>query len=170
MDKCNLHMSSLIPKQNISIYTSHHLTHHCSPSPQTRCSITLANLLSPGLFVHHATRLPLLESLQPPASPTTSSLRSPSPSVTGRPLRSTIVQPRVHCPLVSTRTSSSLNFHAALDAESAYHTVRGSCSWRPCLEASWCFGFNDAFLANVEERKRWVHSERGLPLTPVREM
>lgn len=38
--------------------------------------------------------------------------------------------------------------------------VNGSCSWRPDFEGE-CWGFREAFLANVEVRKRDDHWTRG---------
>jgi hypothetical protein len=65
-------------------------------APNTLSSKTPANLSVPGLFTHHSTLFPLLLSPQPPASPTTSSSRSPVPSLIGLPLRSAMIHPRVH--------------------------------------------------------------------------
>lgn len=80
----------------VPLTLSTYLFYHCSPSPNTLCNNTLPNLLSPGLLVHHATLFPLLVSLQPPASPTTSSLRSPSPSVTCISIFSSVTHPHIY--------------------------------------------------------------------------
>ena len=113
--------------------------------PNTLSSSTCANKSTPGLFVHQATLFPLLVSLQPPASPTTSSSRSLVPSVTGLPLRSATIQPRVHCPLVSTLRSSVLNSQPGSEVESAYQMVSGSCSCKPSFEGS-CCGLSERFF------------------------
>jgi hypothetical protein len=135
-----------------------------SSLPNTRSNSSPANRSTPGLFVHHMTLFALLLSPHPPASPTTSTAMSPSRSTTGRPRRSTMQHPRVHCPLVSTRTSPVLNSHAALPADSAYHTVSGSCSCSPSLDSSW-FGFRLSSLRNVVSRNSDDHSASGDPST-----
>jgi hypothetical protein len=131
-------------------------------APKTLSNNTPAKISVPGLPVHQLTLFPLLLSIQPPASPTTSSSSSPFPSLTGLPLRSATIHPRVHCPLVSTLRSSVLNSHFGSEAVSAYQMVSGSCSWRPRLDGS-CCGFRDAFFWKVAVRKRVDHSARGEP-------
>jgi hypothetical protein len=132
--------------------------------PNTLSNKCPAKTSTPGLCAHHETLFPLLESLHPPASPTTSSFRSPSPSVIGLPLRSATIHPLVHCPLVSTLKSSVLNTHFSFSGHDAYHTHSGSWSWRPILVAS-CWGLRERFFLKVASRKREDHSTMGDPAT-----
>jgi hypothetical protein len=141
------------------------LTHACSyTAPNTLSNSTPANLSTPGLCVHQLTLFPLLLSLQPPASPTTSSSKSPVPSVIGRPLRSATIHPLVHCPLVSTRKSSVLKVHLASEVDMAYQIVNGSWSCRPSLSLS-CCGLSERFFWKVAVRNSVDHSTRGEPAT-----
>jgi hypothetical protein len=131
-------------------------------APKTLSNNNPPKTSTPGLCVHQLTLFPLLLSLQPPASPTISSSKSPAPSLTGLPLRSATMQPRVHCPLVSTRKSSVLKSHFGFEAHEAYHTHRGSWSWRPIVVASFC-GLRERFFWNVALRKSVAHSASGEP-------
>ena len=126
-------------------------------SPNTLSSNHRPKTSNPGLPTQTRTRFPKRSLNQFPASSPT------APASSSRFFlfrRSTTQHPRVHCPLVSTRTSRTSARHPPMCGAITYHMHSGSCSCRPTASPV-RFGVSDSILWKVELRNAVLHSARG---------